>query len=441
MENNILNFLEKREAILWIKSNDCQAVTKIILENIKKIENKKVYIYENGITLNQNDNAFEVEMKNLYSTLDILYPEGIRKEPVVLLIRESIEEILQNKNLDYIKEIYQTKKENPKYNLTIIIIDKKGLPPELNNSSIYIKEKIENKKNIEEYIQRLANSKNIQLNTDEIEEIMKLFKNNIKKVLAIKKKNSGEKILEETVLVKGGKYKPSFLEEERETFDIEVYKYQVTQEIWKKFMGNNPSIFKGENKPVETISWWDALEFCNKLSKEYELLPVYNVDKKRGILTINQIDGEINFPDKADFSKTEGFRLPTEIEWEWFAIGGELAERDTENLIENEIEKKAWYYKNSGAKTNNVGLKKPNQIGIYDCIGNVWEWCYDTTEGNIEKEKLYVYTAVDSRKKYREIRGGSWKNGENTCTLFFRDYYDSFHGESTIGFRVVRTII
>ena len=245
MENNILNFLEKREAILWIKSNDCQAVTKIILENIKKIENKKVYIYENGITLNQNDNAFEVEMKNLYSTLDILYPEGIRKEPVVLLIRESIEEILQNKNLDYIKEIYQTKKENPKYNLTIIIIDKKGLPPELNNSSIYIKEKIENKKNIEEYIQRLANSKNIQLNTDEIEEIMKLFKNNIKKVLAIKKKNSGEKILEETVLVKGGKYKPSFLEEERETFDIEVYKYQVTQEIWKKFMGNNPSIFKG----------------------------------------------------------------------------------------------------------------------------------------------------------------------------------------------------
>ena len=202
-------------------------------------------------------------------------------------------------------------------------------------------------------------------------------------------------------------------------------------------MGNNPSIFKGENKPVETISWWDALEFCNKLSKEYELLPVYNIDKKRGILTINQIDGEINFPDKADFSKTEGFRLPTEIEWEWFAIGGELAERDTENLIEN----KAWYYKNSGAKTNNVGLKKPNQIGIYDCIGNVWEWCYDTTEGNIEKGKLYVYTAVDSRKKYREIRGGSWKNGENTCTLFFRDYYDSFHGESTIGFRVVRTII
>ena len=62
MENNILNFLEKREAILWIKSNDCQAVTKIILENIKKIENKKVYIYENGITLNQNDNAFEVKI-------------------------------------------------------------------------------------------------------------------------------------------------------------------------------------------------------------------------------------------------------------------------------------------------------------------------------------------------------------------------------------------
>ena len=206
-------------------------------------------------------------------------------------------------------------------------------------------------------------------------------------------------------------------------------------------MGNNPSTFKGENKPVETISWWDTLEFCNKLSEKYGLIPVYNIDKKRGILTINQIDGEISFPDKADFSKTEGFRLPTEIEWEWFAIGGKLANKDEKILNANKMEEEAWYYKNSGGRTNNVGLKKPNQLGIYDCIGNVWEWCYDTTEGDIESGKLYVYTALDSRKKYREIRGGSWKNGENTCTLFFRDYCDTFYADSTIGFRIVRTVL
>ena len=442
MKNNILKFLEKREAILWINTNNYQEIEKIIFENIKSFGINKVYTYENGLTLNQEHNSFEPTMKNLYTTLDSLYPEGIRKKPIILLIKESIEEILKNKNLNYIKEIIETKKENPKYNLTIIIMSNKTLPSQLNNLSIYIEEKeINNKKDIKKCIQILANSRNIQLSMEEIEEVTELFRDNIRKIITLKKKNNGEKVFEETVLVKGGKYKPSFIDDEKELFDIEVFKYQVTQAIWTEIMGNNPSTFKGENKPVETISWWDTLEFCNKLSEKYGLIPVYNIDKKRGILTINQIDGEISFPDKADFSKTEGFRLPTEIEWEWFAIGGKLANKDEKILNANKMEEEAWYYKNSGGRTNNVGLKKPNQLGIYDCIGNVWEWCYDTTEGDIESGKLYVYTALDSRKKYREIRGGSWKNGENTCTLFFRDYCDTFYADSTIGFRIVRTVL
>ena len=442
MKNNILKFLEKREAILWINTNNYQEIEKIIFENIKSFGINKVYTYENGLTLNQEHNSFEPTMKNLYTTLDSLYPEGIRKKPIILLIKESIEEILKNKNLNYIKEIIETKKENPKYNLTIIIMSNKTLPSQLNNLSIYIEEKeINNKKDIKKCIQILANSRNIQLSMEEIEEVTELFRDNIRKIITLKKKNNGEKVFEETVLVKGGKYKPSFIDDEKELFDIEVFKYQVTQVIWTEIMGNNPSTFKGENKPVETISWWDTLEFCNKLSEKYGLIPVYNIDKKRGILTINQIDGEISFPDKADFSKTEGFRLPTEIEWEWFAIGGKLSNKDEKILDTNKMEEEAWYYKNSGGRTNNVGLKKPNQLGIYDCIGNVWEWCYDTTEGDIESGKLYVYTALDSRKKYREIRGGSWKNGENTCTLFFRDYCDTFYADSTIGFRIVRTIL
>jgi lipoprotein len=442
MKNNILKFLEKREAILWINTNNYQEIEKIIFENIKSFGINKVYTYENGLTLNQEHNSFEPTMKNLYTTLDSLYPEGIRKTPIILLIKESIEEILENKNLNYIKEIIETKKENPKYNLTIIIMSNKTLPSQLDNLSIYIEEKeINNKKDIKKCIQILANSRNIQLSMEEIEEVTELFRDNIRKIITLKKKNNGEKVFEETVLVKGGKYKPSFIDDEKELFDIEVFKYQVTQAIWTEIMGNNPSTFKGENKPVETISWWDTLEFCNKLSEKYGLIPVYNIDKKRGILTINQIDGEISFPDKADFSKTEGFRLPTEIEWEWFAIGGKLANKDEKILDANKMEEEAWYYKNSGGRTNNVGLKKPNQLGIYDCIGNVWEWCYDTTEGDIESGKLYVYTALDSRKKYREIRGGSWKNGENTCTLFFRDYCDTFYADSTIGFRIVRTVL
>lgn len=442
MKNNILKFLEKREAILWINTNNHQEIQKIVVENIKSFGINKVYIYENGVTLNQEYNSFEPTMKNLYSTLDSLYPEGIRKEPIILLIKESIEEVLENKNLNYIKEIIETKKENPKYNFTIIIISNKGLPLQLNSLLTYIEEKeIDNKKNIKDYIQILANSKRIQLNQEEVKGILEIFNNHIRKIITLKKKNNKEKVFSESILVKGGKYKPSFIDEEKELFDIEVCKYQITQKMWKEIMGNNPSNFKGEDKPVEMVSWWDTLEFCNKLSEKYGLIPVYNIDKKRGILTINQIDGKISFPDKADFSKTEGFRLPTEIEWEWFAIGGELANENKRVLENNKMEEVAWYYINSGSKTNGVGLKKPNQLGIYDCIGNVWEWCYDTTEGDIESGKLYVYTALDSRKKYREIRGGSWKNGENTCTLFFRDYCDTFYVDSTIGFRIVRTVL
>ncbi|WP_338936344.1 hypothetical protein [Fusobacterium polymorphum] len=147
MKNNILKFLEKREAILWINTNNHQEIQKIVVENIKSFGINKVYIYENGVTLNQEYNSFEPTMKNLYSTLDSLYPEGIRKEPIILLIKESIEEVLENKNLNYIKEIIETKKENPKYNFTIIIISNKGLPLQLNSLLTYIEEKeIDNKK-------------------------------------------------------------------------------------------------------------------------------------------------------------------------------------------------------------------------------------------------------------------------------------------------------
>ena len=77
------------------------------------------------------------------------------------------------------------------------------------------------------------------------------------------------------VFVKGGKYKPSFANEEKEVFDIEVCKYQVTQKQWKELMGTNPSKFIGNDRPVETVSWWKTLEFCNKLSEKYGLEPVY----------------------------------------------------------------------------------------------------------------------------------------------------------------------
>ena len=95
------------------------------------------------------------------------------------------------------------------------------------------------------------------------------------------------------IKVKGGKYIPSFSNELKEVFDIEVCKYLTTQKMWLEVMENNPSGFKGDNRPVETVSWWEVLEYCNRLSEKYGLEPVYDLSKsKQGILAIRELKGK-----------------------------------------------------------------------------------------------------------------------------------------------------
>ena len=261
------------------------------------------------------------------------------------------------------------------------------------------------------------------------------------------------------IKVKGGKYKPSFANELKEVFDIEVCKYLTTQKMWLEVMENNPSGFKGDNRPVETVSWWEALKYCNRLSEKYGLEPVYELSKSsEGILMIKELGGKIVSPDKANFKNTEGFRLPTEVEWEWFASGGQKAiEQGTFNYIysgSNNIDEVAWYYENIGkfddASTQDVGLKKSNQLGLYDCSGNVWEWCYDTIEfdengdyKNIKNGNFYMYKAFDLSNIYRRVKGGSWGNGNKDCTIFHRGCNQAVNVKEYFlyfGFRIVRTI-
>ena len=262
------------------------------------------------------------------------------------------------------------------------------------------------------------------------------------------------------IKVKGGKYKPSFANELKEVFDIEVCKYLTTQKMWLEVMENNPSGFKGDNRPVETVSWWEALEYCNRLSQKYGLEPVYELSKSsEGTLMIKELEGKIVSPDKANFKNTEGFRLLTEVEWEWFASGGgqKAIEQGTFNYIysgSNNIDEVAWYYENvrkfDVASTKNVGLKKSNQLGLYDCSGNVWEWCYDTIEfdengdyKNIKNGNFYMYKAFDLSNTYRRVKGGSWGNGNKDCAIFHRGCNQAINVKKYFryfGFRIVRTI-
>ena len=289
----------------------------------------------------------------------------------------------------------------------------------------------------------------------------------------IKEKFKVDKVLEldNMVFVRGGKYKPSFADEEKEVCNLEVCKYPTTQEMWLEIYKNNPSYFKGGKRPVEKVSWWNAIRFCNEMSKKYKLEPVYNItydDFDNPILKINQIGESPVEPDKADFRKTEGFRLPTEVEWEWFARGGEVAIQDgtfdKKYSGSDNPDKVAWYYRNSEEQTHDVGTKNPNQLGLYDCSGNVWEWCYDKSsyysayslrkgekESLIKPNEFYKYHIEESG-----IRGEAW----TTNKAYFSDYSGSMRIDSdgdaigvkkggyytktcsyySIGFRIVRTV-
>ena len=445
MKESISKFITEEKALLWIKTNDFQEVERAMIESLNSLENKKFYIYEKGKTINFLNDSIESGMDDLFNTLDELYPQGIRKVPVFLLIKGGIDEILKKNNLDYFREIFETKKEAPRYNFTVVIADNEDVPPQLEGIVDFIDKQItDNEGAIKKYILDLAKFEKLELDENNIEKIIKELKGTIKKYSG-KKATNVESKFENMIFVQGGKYQPSFADEEKEVFDIEVCKYPTTQKMWMEVMENNPSRFKSDNKPVESITWWQALEYCNKLSEKYGLEPVYDLSKsEQGILMIKELGGEIVYPDVANFKNTEGFRLPTEVEWEWFARGGQIAiEQGTFDYTysgNNNINEVAWFKENSGSQTHDVGLKKPNQLGLYDCTGNVWEWCYDTTE-SIEVGKNYIYKAFDSSNIYRRLKGSSWYDNAELCAVLYRFNRKAVEESFiNVGLRIVRTI-
>ena len=179
-----------------------------------------------------------------------------------------------------------------------------------------------------------------------------------------------------------------------------IGKYEVTQAQWKAVMGNNPSSFKGDNLPVENVSWNDVQEFIRKL---------------------NQLTGK-------------SYRLPTEAEWEYAARGGNNS-RGYKYSGSNNIGSVAWNYENCGSTTHPVGSKSPNELGIYDMSGNVWEWCQDWYgDYNSSSQRNPKGPASGS---YRVGRGGGWNSFARDCRVSFRDCDSPGYGANDLGFRLV----
>jgi formylglycine-generating enzyme required for sulfatase activity len=206
--------------------------------------------------------------------------------------------------------------------------------------------------------------------------------------------------------------------------DFSIGKYPVTQEQYESVMGKNPSRFKnsGKNAPVEKVSWYDAVEFCNKLSEKEGLQKCYT-GSGRSII--------------CDFS-ANGYRLPTEAEWEYAAKGGNKS-KGYKYSGSNNVDEVAEYDGNNNKSTKPVGGKKANELGIYDMSGNVWEWCNDWYNSDYyESSPASNPTGPDSGN-YRVFRGGSWNYYDRYCRSAYRGHSKPVISYSSIGFRLARS--
>ena len=171
-----------------------------------------------------------------------------------------------------------------------------------------------------------------------------------------------------------------------------IGKFEITQTQWRAIMGNNPSNFKNENNPVENVNWNDAQNFLARL---------------------NERTGK-------------NYRLPTEAEWVFAARADTIAGFCAGGCRfsgSDDIDEVAWFKGNSGGRTQPVGSKLPNELGIYDMSGNVWEWCEDDKDNN------------------RVIRGGSWNSEARFCSVNYKYSYGPENRSFIIGFRVVLPIV
>ncbi len=223
--------------------------------------------------------------------------------------------------------------------------------------------------------------------------------------------------------IKAGSFLMGSPEDERGRYDDEVQHRvtlmrdywlgtcEVTQAQWKAVMGSNPSEFKGDDLPVENVSWEDAMEFCKKLNH------VPYIRKPKGYQ----------------------FSLPTEAQWEYACRAGTTSALNSgRNLTSAEgacpnLDQVGWYWKNSGSSTHPVGRKQPNAWGLYDMHGNVWEWCRDWFGD-------YSGKATDptgpSSGSYRVIRGGSWGGYAQYCRSAYRCRTSPGYWSIDLGFRL-----
>jgi len=184
--------------------------------------------------------------------------------------------------------------------------------------------------------------------------------------------------------------------------------FSMTQELYQCIMGDNPSYFRGKDRPVEVVSWDDAQECIRQLN------------------TLSEVE-ELEY------------RLPTEAEWEYAAKGGNKS-KENKYSGSDDITKVAWYNENSYEETRPIGLLKKNELGIYDMSGNVWEWCGDWYNRRYYQKSEKKNPKGPIKGSFRVLRGGGWNNNPNNCCSSYRLNNAPMLSFSDVGFRLALSL-
>ena len=187
---------------------------------------------------------------------------------------------------------------------------------------------------------------------------------------------------------------------------FQLAEFPITLACYEQIVGQRPNTATGDQLPATEVSWWDAVRFCNVLSQRESLAPAYRLHD----------DGEGIEWD----SSAEGYRLPTEAEWEYACRAGTTGPRY------GPLDEIAWHRGNAHEQIHHVGGRQPNAWGLHDMLGNVWEWCWDTYDAE-------VYGT------YRVLRGGGWFDEHWSCRASVRRRSHPTFQIDDVGFRIART--